>query len=340
VVACRLLNGAGEACFFVSAATLISDLAPPERRGEAVSYFSIPLYLGLAIGPLVGETLLNSHGFTPVWLVAGGVAAIGSVTSLAIPARHLLPPGWADVALAQGDLAMSPGRPSREQPKSKLLHKAALLPGAVLTFQIMGYAGFIAFVPLYAPTIGLAGSRLVFVLYAAVVLCVRVAFARLPDRLGAVPAASGALALSAAGLLTMGLWHRPAGLLAGTVILALGSSLAFPALMSLAIGAAPDEERGSVVGTFSAFFDVSQGLGAAVLGGVAAATSYSGAFVAGGVIAAVGLVLLRIRGPGYSRTSDTDSPSPTPTMVDSSRGSDATRELNSRIPSTSPPVTD
>jgi hypothetical protein len=47
------------------------------------------------------------------------------------------------------------------------------------------------------------------------------------------------------------------------------------------------------VGTVSSFFDASQGLGAAMLGGVAVFSGYRGAFVAGAVAAAVGLLLLR-----------------------------------------------
>ena len=54
----RLMNGAGEALFFAAAAAAaaaITDLAPPERRAEAVSLFSVALYGGIAVGPLIGE---------------------------------------------------------------------------------------------------------------------------------------------------------------------------------------------------------------------------------------------------------------------------------------------
>ena len=39
----RLVSGLGEACFYVGAASVVNDLAPEERRGEAVSYFSLAL---------------------------------------------------------------------------------------------------------------------------------------------------------------------------------------------------------------------------------------------------------------------------------------------------------
>jgi len=62
----------------------------------------------------------------------------------------------------------------------------------------------------------------------------------------------------------------------------------------LALAAVPDHERGSVVGTFSSFFDLSQGLGALILGGVAALGGYRGAFAGGAIAAATGVVLLQV----------------------------------------------
>ena len=48
--------------FFVAALAAISDLAPPDRRGEAINFGSLPLYRGLAIGPVLGETILGLGG--------------------------------------------------------------------------------------------------------------------------------------------------------------------------------------------------------------------------------------------------------------------------------------
>jgi predicted MFS family arabinose efflux permease len=57
----------------------------------------------------------------------------------------------------------------------------------------------------------------------------------------------------------------------------------------------PARERGSIMGTVSTFFDAAQGLGAALAGGLAALTSYRGAFAGGAVSCALAFVLLRTR---------------------------------------------
>ena len=76
--------GIGEAFFFVAALAAISDLAPEDRRGEAINVGSLALYVGLAIGPVIGETILGLGGYDAVWLAA---AAIAVVATDPVPAR-------------------------------------------------------------------------------------------------------------------------------------------------------------------------------------------------------------------------------------------------------------
>jgi MFS family permease len=79
---------------------------------------------------------------------------------------------------------------------------------------------------------------------------------------------------------------------AGTVVLAVGQALAFPALMTLAMRGVPVSERGSLVGTFTAFVEVSFGLGPVLLGFVAEGFGFRGAFLAAALVALGGLLLL------------------------------------------------
>jgi hypothetical protein len=97
--------------------------------------------------------------------------------------------------------------------------------------------------------------------------------------LGPVRCATLALLFLTAGFATMAGWAEPAGLFAGTALMALGQSLAFPALVTLAVGRAPAAERGAVIGTFSAFVDVAIVGGAAGLGVIVAASGYRAAFL-------------------------------------------------------------
>ncbi|HEX6312205.1 MAG TPA: MFS transporter [Acidimicrobiia bacterium] len=272
LVGIRLLAGAGEAAFFVGAATMITDLAPVSRRGEALSYWSVSIYGGLAAGPALGEAVLGDDRYVVVFVVAAAVAAVAA----------LLGTGTAEVE-----------RPPGPPPSGPLWNRAALLPGLVLFLGLAGLASFVAFVRLYADDIGMGGGETIFLLYGGLVLCVRIVGARLPDILGARRAGTGALVFTALGMGVMAAWRSPVGLLLGTAVFAAGMSLLYPALLVLALSAAPDGERASVVGTFSSFFDLSQGVGALMLGGVAELAGYRGSFAAAAGLAILGLVVLR-----------------------------------------------
>lgn len=169
------------------------------------------------------------------------------------------------------------------------------MPGLVLACSVLGLAGFNTFVPLYALSIGLGESRLVFVVYSVIVLSIRSVGARIPDKMGPGRSARVALVISGAGLTVMSLWGNVGGLLGGTALFAVGQALTFPALMTIAVRSAPASERGSVVGTFTAFFDLAFGLGAVGLGGVAEVVGYRGAFASAAAVAFAGVALLLVR---------------------------------------------
>lgn len=272
LVLLRLVTGAGEAAFWVAAAAVVGDLAPPERRGEAVSLFSLALYGGLAAGPMVGEALFARWGFGPVWAVSAVACLVAAAVATATPETR-----------PEGAAAAQPG---------SFVHRRAMLPGAALAAIIWGLAAFTAFMPLYAVDVGLGGSRYLFLLYAGIVLVIRSAGARLPDRLGAGRAGSLSLSATAAGLVLIALWTTPAGLYAGTALFAVGQGLGFPALMTLVVNSAKPAERGAAVGTFMAFFDLAFAVGPITLGWVAHSAGYGGVFGASAAITLLGLVPL------------------------------------------------
>jgi MFS family permease len=273
LVAMRLLTGAGEALFFVGALAANVDLAPPDRRGEAMSFASLALYIGIGSGPFMGEALIQRFGFEAAWVAAIVLASVAVALSLRLP-------------------SMTPAADESTPGRHRLVHRAGLLPGLVLLAALWGMAGFLAFVPLYALDLGLSGAGVVLGLFAGIVVTIRSVGARIPDRLGAARATRIALTLSAVGLAVIGSWREPAGLVAGTVVLGVGVALFTPALFSLAVEGIPPSERGAVMGTTSAFLDVAFGLGPATLGFVAAGIGRGGTFLAGSAVAVAGLVLV------------------------------------------------
>jgi MFS family permease len=265
----------GEAAFYVGAASVINDIAPEERRGEALSYFSLALFAGLAVGPVLGETVLDLRGFDSAWVLAAVAAGVAGTLGLRVPDTR--PEGAA------------------QRGRTRLIHRAALLPGTVLATIIWGLATFVTFIPLYALEVGLDGSRLFFVENSVILLLIRGFGARLPDVLGPGRCARIASTLVGIGFVIGGLWQEPAGLYVGIGVYSIGHALAFPALMTMAVRGGPPSERAAVVGTFTAFMDGTFGVAAVSAGGIASVFGYGGAFVAAGLVAGAGLALLYVR---------------------------------------------
>lgn len=271
IVPVRMVVGAAEAAFVVAVFAVITDLAPTERRGEAISLLTAGSYLGLAVGPIVANLIIEASGFPLVWLVAAlGAAGAGAMT-LGVPTRRH----------ADGD-----------GPQGWLPPRSALVPGVVLLCALIGFGGFNAFAALYAREIGVERPGLAFAVFAGVVVAVRVFGRKLPDRLGPRTAASTACVLVACGLVIVGAWPSVAGLFVGTAIFAAGQAFAYPAIALLATARAAPAEKNAAVGAVIAFVDIALATGAFLLGIAAEAAGYSAVFLAGALSAAVGLVLL------------------------------------------------
>jgi MFS family permease len=272
LVLLRLVTGVGEAAMWVGAATAVQDMAPDDRRGEAASYFSVALYAGLAIGPFAAERLLHASGFDAVWIMCACCALVACLLGSQTPRG----------------VTQDVERPSR------LLQPAALGPGLVLLLGLIPFTGFAAFLALYGEEIGIDDVGPVFLLYAGLVLIIRITAARLPDKLGWRVASTGALVSVGAAAAILGLWGSAIAVYLATIPMAMGMSLLFPALFSAVVNEAPESERSQAVGTFSLFFDLSQGLGAPLLGLVVALSdSYRAAFLASTLAAAGGFLAQR-----------------------------------------------
>jgi MFS family permease len=272
----RCLFGAGEGFFLVSSLAAATDIAPEERRGEAISLFTLTLYVGLAVGPPIAEVVFAAGSYQAVWLSALAVAIVAIVLTLVVPESAPAIHG------ANGE----------EPTGGRLIHPAGLFPGLVILLGLFGMAGFLTFLPLYTPSVGLEGAAMPLAAYAVIVVVLRIVGATWPDRFGAARVSGIALALSAVGLTIIGLAPSSIGLMIGTVVFAGGVAFTMPALLALAVSRAPASERGSVVGTTTVFLDLVFGFAPVILGAIADRSGYGTIFLVSAVLAAAASALL------------------------------------------------
>jgi MFS family permease len=157
-----------------------------------------------------------------------------------------------------------------------------------------GMAAYFAFLPLYTTKLGMAGAGPALAMYALIVVTLRIVFAKLPDQIGAARLSGVALVGSALGLGLLGMLGSPAGVYLGTAIFAMGIAFLFPGLLALAVARVDENERGTVVGTTTAFVDLSFGLSPAILGLAVGAIGFGGIFVVSSIVAFGGSLLLGV----------------------------------------------
>lgn len=285
--AVRLVFGAFEAAAFVGLATAAQDLAPDQRRGEAATYLSGSTFIGVAVGPALGNAVWEWRGYAAVWTTSAVLVLVGLLLGTATP-RWQPPIDGPAVAGGPPDA----GRAAARRGMRAWLHPTALLPGLALGWVIVGYVGFVSFITLHVTERQLAPAGAVFITYASLILVLRVVGAKLPDRYGPIPVAAAAACLLAVGLWTVAAARSTPVLFAGVVVFACGVAPVFPGLLSWVVARVPAAQRTQAVATFSAFFDLSMAIGGPLVGVVVAAFGEGWGIFSGGCAALLSLPLL------------------------------------------------
>jgi predicted MFS family arabinose efflux permease len=265
VILLRLLLGVAEAAFFVASIAALADLAPPSRMGEATSYNSLGLYLGLAFGPPLAEMLVRTAGFSAAWY---GAAALSLIAAVAAAGIKNLRSGVA----AGGRI--------------RLIYWKAVPPALGFFASVVAMGALFAFGALQANAVGLMPASTPLFVYGLVVVAGRLSLARFLDRLPALMLGAAALVIIAGGLMIMAFWSAPLGMALGAAVFALGVTLSTPAFFSAIFATAQPSERGAASGTASVFLDLAMGGGPMLLGLAAQAGGIPFAF---GLAAAVAL---------------------------------------------------
>jgi len=284
----RLVLGVGDGWVFTAGATWIVDLSPEERRGQAIGIFGLAIWSGLAAGPVLGQTLLSAGGYDAVWIFAATAPLVGALVARQVPDPHV-------------PIVRAPG------PRGPVIPREVRLPGTALALANAGYGTVVGFLVLLLAHRGIAHGAAVFTCFAAAVVLGRLALGSLPDRVGAQITALGAFVAETAGLVLIGAAHTWATAALGAVVMGSGFSLLFPSLALIVMSRTADADRGTVMGAFTAFFDVGVGLGAPIAGLIAALAGYPAAFWTMAGLSAIG-ALLGARRPGRALRAEAVAP--------------------------------
>lgn len=275
----RVFHGVGLAICFTAAFTYIADIVPEGRLNEGIGMFGITGLTGLAIGPIIGETIIRAFGFPIFFLAATGMAALGLMLALPLPESFKFVP-----------------HESNQSFFSVLIKRRPLTVAVLALLFGFGLSASGSFISPFAKEQDLAFISLYYISYSIAAILTRLFGGRLADRIGEDRIIPYAQILTGGGLLAL-------ILLGGNTILALsgflsgcGHGLLFPCLNSLAIRDQPINIRGKITGVFTGGIDTGAFVGSMALGYIGEWAGFRALFFAAGLALLTGLGVYKFQG--------------------------------------------
>jgi MFS family permease len=273
LIASRLVLGVGESLGSTGSTLWGINSAGPEYTAKVISFNGISTYGGLALGAPLGVVLDGK------W----GLGSIGLLT-MVLGAASLV------IASRKKPVIVAPGV---HLPFAHVLRRVAP-HGMGLALGGVGYSVLATFVTLFYASRHWNGAALCLTSFGVAFISARILFIRAIDRFGGYQVAMACLSLESVG--TILLWRASSPWMALTAagMAGFGFSLVFPAIGVEAVKRVTESNRGTALGVYTAFADVSFFLTGPLAGAVIGLYGYSSVFLFAfvSVVTALGIVVV------------------------------------------------
>ncbi len=280
LIAIRAFHGLSIAAFTTGFSALVADISPPANRGEIIGYMTLVNPIGVALGPALGGFLLESGGYTPIFLLAAGLGLAGIIclSCLRLPAGEAAP--------------QRPEATSSKRFWQLMLNPRLRIPILVLLLIGLAFGTLAIFVPLYIRDAGVPLNPGLFYTAAAVSsFVVRLLIGRASDRLGRGRFITLGLMLYGIAMTVLWLAHSAVAFLLAGVLEGAGGGIFIPMIVTLVADRSQAQERGQIYGVTLAGFDLGMAIAGPVMGGFASFFGYRLLFGIAGALAFLALVI-------------------------------------------------
>ena len=257
----RFFHGLTWGVITTGGSTIAADLVPDSRRGEGIGYFGLSITLSIALGPLLGLSIMEPDHFDALFLSAFFLSILAFVLFFFIKMPVLKP-------LIKRKLAWD----TFIEPK--------VLPVAwVMMVAAVSYGGIISFVALFYQEKEIAYGSLFFLVYSIGVAVFRPFAGRIMDSRGPEVLVVPAFVANIIGLVMLAYSETMPLFLFAAFIIGLGNGVIMPTIQTMVINLVQVERRGVANSTFFSAIDLGIGGGSMILGIVAAQFDLSTMFL-------------------------------------------------------------
>ena len=273
-----IVRGLGWAGLNTGGYTTLATAAPDRRRGEAAGYYTGATACASIIFPALGLALLDGRcGFWLVFLLSAVMALLG------LPIALSLARSTASVnVVAKGQTSGFTG----------LIAPGVLLATGLNLCSTLAMPSVMAFLPLYARSLGIENIGLFYVFAGVTSIVARPLLGKRSDAMGRGPAIGLGLGAQCIGFVLIAAAASLPLILAGGIFVALGSALIGSTSTALAMDLADPRSRGQGMATFSVSFQIGAGVGSIIAGALADLAGLRSMYFGSIAITLAGLVLL------------------------------------------------
>ncbi|MBB6624896.1 MFS transporter [Clostridium gasigenes] len=267
----RFVSGISFALASTALYGVAADFVPEKRRGEGLGYFATFMNLAMVIGPFLGLTIITRSNFN-LFFISGAIFAVLSFLCgniIRIPES---------IGKRRDIIHECDGLKRYFEPK--------VVPIAIAgAFMSFAYAGISTFSSIYAKQIGVSEvAAYFFVSYAVMLILSRPFTGKLFDHSGANAVIYPAFFILVAGIICLALARGPFVFLAAGAIIGVGNGTLYSSLQTVAVSLCPGNRMGVATSTYLLLYDTGMGIGAFILGMIAAHTSYRSMYFVSAII--------------------------------------------------------
>lgn len=287
LLAGRAILGGAESFIITGAVAWGLALVDKEHAGKVIAWVGTAMFAAMALGGPVGTILFEAFGFEAIALLT-----------------FLLP--LLVLAYLTRMPAITPHQHAAQATFSSVMH-AVWLPGLGAALASTGYCTILAFSSLYYNAMNWQPVWMAFTAFGVALIVARTVAGHLPDRFGGARIALIFVLVQAAGLFLI--WLAGTSLIAtiGSALAGFGYSLVYPGLGIEAISGSTPQNRGMVMGIYTAFLDVAMAIGSPALGWVGGLFGLNAIFLAGAlaVLSTAVVAFQLLKRPGQSKQNPT-----------------------------------
>ena len=276
----RMLQGIGFAFFFTSAGTAVADFIPEMKRGQGLGIFGAFTIASYALGPTIGEGVIEKLGFSFFFIYTSSFSLIAILlvypTKDAPFKRSVDPYGLDFFRLAF----------SRR-------YSVPLLSNLILAG---GFGSVLNFISVYVRPKGLDVFYF-FLIYAVTITFVRIIGGRVSDVFGRKKVASPSLFVFSLSIAAMIFINSVYKLVLISFLFSLSYGMLYPTLSALMMDKANPDERGKAMGAFNACFGIGTNFLAFAFGVIARDLGFTSMYLISAAFVFLGFLLFTLFEP-------------------------------------------